>query len=132
MQRPGGVDTGLKACQVWLSEDDTEAAVLVKVDGVARGLRKALKELDAIGREWQQMLLGREIRRLAGRKRGRPTGDRSAVKQHNRLVPCRRELKGGTGTEYPTANNDDLRFARNHTLLLRCHVSMRPQVVLKV
>src|SRR5262249_6292078 len=37
MQRPGGVGTGLKAGQVWLSEDNPEAAVLVKVDGVARG-----------------------------------------------------------------------------------------------
>ena len=117
---------------MWLSEDNTDAAVLVKVDGVARGLRKALKELDAIGREWQQVLVGREIRRLAGRKRSRPTGDRPAVKQHNRLVPCRRELKGGTGTEYPTANNDDLRLAWNHTMPLRRHVSMRAQVVLKV
>jgi hypothetical protein len=132
MQRPGGVDTGLKACQVWLREDNTEATGLVKIDGITRELRKTLKELDAIGRERQQVLMGREIRRLAGRKRGRPTSDRSTVKQHNRLVPCRRELKGGTGTEYPTADNDDLRLTRNHTLPLRCPVSMRPQMVLKV
>ena len=73
--------------------------------------QKRLEELDAIGRERQQVLVGREIRRLAGRKRGRPTGDRSAVQQHNRLVPCRRELKGRTGTEYPTPPIDDLRLA---------------------
>ena len=65
---------------MWLSEDNTDAAVLVKVDGVARRLRKAIKELDAIGREWQQMLVSRKLRRLAGGKRGRPTGDRPAVK----------------------------------------------------
>jgi hypothetical protein len=52
MQRAGGFDTGFQACQVWLREDNTEAAVLVKVDGIASGLRKAFKELDAIGREW--------------------------------------------------------------------------------
>src|SRR5262249_32751528 len=47
-------------------------------------------------------------------------------------MPCRPEMKGGTGTKHPTANNDDLRLARNHTLPLRCHVSRRPQVVLEM
>jgi hypothetical protein len=128
MQRPGGFDTGFKAGQVWLSKDNTEAAVLVKVDGVACGLRKAFEKLNAIGRKRQQVLVGREIRRLAGRKGSRPSCNWSSVKQRNRLVPCRRELKGSTGTECPTANNDNLCLARNHTMSLR----WRPQVVLKV
>ena len=127
MQRPGGFDPGLQTWEVLLSEHDTEAAVLMKIDGVACELRKVLKEFEAIGGEWQQVLVGREIRRLAGRKRGRPPGDRPAVQQHNRLMSCRCELKGGASPQDPTANNDDLRLARNHTTPLRCHIEICPQ-----
>jgi hypothetical protein len=48
----------MQAWHMVLREGDTYATMLVKVNGVASMRRKVFKELETIGSEWQEVLLG--------------------------------------------------------------------------
>src|SRR5262249_45483380 len=114
----GGFDTGMEAWDMLFCKGNAQAAMLVKVDGIAGMRRKVFKERQTVAGEGEEMLVGWEIRRLTSRKRGGPAGNRSAVQEHNVLVPCGCQLEGRTGAQNPGTDNDNLGCAWDHMRFL--------------
>jgi hypothetical protein len=115
-QLASGIVTPLKIAFVRVRQSDSEAARLVKLDGMAGAFCKVFEKLDAVRSELQGELVAIEVSGLTGRERCGSTADRAAIDQYDVLMSGIGEVKGGAGAEYSTADDDHVRSSRKSQL----------------